>query len=190
MLTNKYSKLYYKITSNAKQRTTDGYTELHHIIPQSMGGSNDKENLVELTAREHFICHWLLIKMTEGKDRSKMLYALNGLKAENRYQQRYHTKITARVYEKYRIEHAKNHSETMKGKPAWNKGIKITDERILNNYKRSKGGKCGKKCDPFILEGITYFSQKECAKLYGVSDRSIRFWIKRNEVPKHRRLHS
>ena len=87
-------------------------------------------------------------------------------------------------------------SMSMKGKPAWNKGIKITDERILNNYKnyknykRRKGGKCGKKCDPFILEGITYFSQKECAKLYGVSDRSIRFWIKRNEVPKHRRLHS
>ena len=50
MLTNKYSKLYYKITSNAKQRITEGYTELHHIIPQSMSGSNDKENLVELTA--------------------------------------------------------------------------------------------------------------------------------------------
>ena len=129
MLTNKYSKLYYKITSNAKQRITDGYTELHHIIPQSMGGSNDKENLVDLTAREHFICHWLLIKMTEGEDRSKMLYALNGMKAENRYQKRYHTKITARVYEKYRIEHAENHSKKMKGRPAKNKGIPMSDEQ-------------------------------------------------------------
>lgn len=133
MLTNKYSKLYYKITSNAKQRITEGYTELHHIIPQSMGGSNDKENLVELTAREHFICHWLLIKMTEGEDRSKMLYALNGMKAENRYQQRYHTKITARVYEKYRIEHAENHSKRMKGRKAWNKGVPQTEEHREKN---------------------------------------------------------
>ena len=133
MLTNKYSELYYKITSNAKQRITDDYTELHHIIPQSMGGSNDKENLVELTAREHFICHWLLIKMTEGEDRSKMLYALNGMKAENRYQQRYHTKITARVYEKYRIEHAENHSKRMKGRKAWNKGVPQTEEHREKN---------------------------------------------------------
>jgi hypothetical protein len=81
MLTNKYSNLYFKITSNAKQRITEGYTERHHIIPQSLGGNNDKDNLVDLTAREHFVCHWLLIKMTEGKDRSKMLYALNGMKA-------------------------------------------------------------------------------------------------------------
>ena len=129
MLKNKYSKTYFAITSNAKQRITEGYTELHHIIPQSMGGSNDKENLVELTAREHFICHWLLIKMTEGEDRSKMLYALNGMKAENRYQQRYHTKITARVYEKYRIEHAENHSKKMKGRPAPNKGRKMSEEQ-------------------------------------------------------------
>ena len=132
MLTNKYSKLYYTITSNANKRSTEGYTELHHIIPQSLGGNNDKENLVNLTAREHFICHWLLIKMTEGKDRSKMLYALNGMKAENRYQERYHTKITARVYETYRIEHAKNHSTVMKSKNLipWNKGgATLTDEQ-------------------------------------------------------------
>ena len=133
MIENKYTKLYYKITSNAKQRITNGYTELHHIIPQSMGGSNDKENLVELTAREHFICHWLLIKMTEGEDRSKMLYALNGMKAENKYQQRYHTKITARVYEKYRIEHAENHSKRMKGRKAWNKGVPQTEEHKEKN---------------------------------------------------------
>jgi hypothetical protein len=141
MLTNKYSKLYYKITSNAKQRITEGYTELHHIIPQSMGGSNDKENLVNLTAREHFICHWLLVKMTEGTDRSKMLYALNGMKAENKYQERYHTKITARVYEKYRIEHSENHSKTMKGRPAWNKGRKLEGEELEKHLERTKNRK-------------------------------------------------
>lgn len=141
MLTNKYSKLYYNITFNAKQRIAEGYVETHHIIPQSLGGSNDKDNLVELTAREHFICHWLLIKMTEGEDRSKMLYALQGMKAENKFQQRYHTKITARVYEKYRIEHAENHSKKMKGRPAWNKGRKLEGEELTKHLERTRNRK-------------------------------------------------
>lgn len=160
MLTNKYSKTYFAITSNAKKRITEGYTELHHIIPQSMGGSNDKENLVELTAREHFICHWLLIKMTEGEDRSKMLYALNGMKAENRYQQRYHTQITARVYEKYRIEHAENHSKRMKGRPAWNKGIKLEGKELEQQRERTRN----RKIDP-VKQALG--QQKRIQKILG-----------------------
>jgi hypothetical protein len=166
MITTKYSKLYYKITSNAKQRITEGYTELHHIIPQSMGGSNDKENLVELTAREHFICHWLLVKMTEGDDRSKMLYALKGMKAENKHQQRYHTKITARVYETYRIEHSINHSKVMKAKNLvpWNKGgVEITDEHRENLQNAARN----RKIDPIKqAEG----QQKRIAKVTGRKD--------------------
>ena len=160
MLTNKYSKLYYRINSKAKQRIPEGYTELHHIIPQSMGGSNDKENLVELTAREHFICHWLLIKMTKGEDRSKMLYALNGMKAENRYQERYHTKITARVYEKYRIEHAENHSKRMKGRPAWNKGRILEGVELEEHRERTRN----RKIDP-AKQAIG--QQKRVAKMIG-----------------------
>ena len=129
MLINKYSKIYFAITANAKSRIVQGYTEHHHIIPESLGGPTTAENMVHLTAREHFICHWLLVKMTEGKDRSDMLYALNGMRAENKHQQRYNTKITARVYEKYRIEFAENHSKRMKGRPAKNKGIPMTDDQ-------------------------------------------------------------
>lgn len=130
---NKYTKYYTLLTDRAKSRVLTGYTERHHIIPQSLGGSNDKENLVDLTAREHFICHWLLIKMTEGECRGKMLYALQSMKAENKYQERHSSAITARVYERYRTEHAKNHSERMKGKPAWNKGgVSITEEHRAN----------------------------------------------------------
>ena len=139
---NKYTKYYNLLTTRAKGRVITEYTERHHIIPQSLGGSNDKDNLVDLTAREHFICHWLLIKMTEGEARSKMLYALHGMRAENRYQQRYSSTITARVYERYRIEHAKNHSERMKGKEPWNKGgVDITDEHRANLVTAAKNRK-------------------------------------------------
>lgn len=126
---NKYTKCYTLLTDRAKGRKLNDYTEKHHIIPKSLGGSDDKENLVDLTAREHFICHWLLIKMTEDEDKNKMIYALNGMKAENRHQERYATEITSRVYERCKIEYAKVHSETMKGRLPVNKGRAMSEEQ-------------------------------------------------------------
>ena len=55
-----YRKIYNQLVERAKLRNIDGYVERHHIIPKSMGGDNSKENMVALTAREHFLAHWLL----------------------------------------------------------------------------------------------------------------------------------
>jgi len=161
---NKYAKYYQLITDRAKDRLLTEYTERHHIIPQSLGGTNDKDNLVELTAREHFICHWLLIKMTDGEARSKMLYALQGMKAENRYQERHSSYITAKVYERYRIEHAIVHSERMKGKEPWNKGKTgfiahnkgkpMSDEQKRKLSDARKGKPSGRKGVPSPFKGI------------------------------------
>lgn len=49
------------------------YYERHHIIPRCLGGSNDKENLVLLTAREHFLAHWLLVRIYP--ENSKLIFA-------------------------------------------------------------------------------------------------------------------
>jgi hypothetical protein len=140
----KYTKLYYQIITPTLNRELNTYKELHHIIPRSLGGTDDKDNLTYLTAREHFICHWLLVKMTEGQARSKMIYALQGMRAQNDSQQRYETKITSRVYEHYRIEHARIHSETMKGKPAWNKGRKLEGDELERQRERTRN----RKIDP------------------------------------------
>lgn len=75
---NKYSKWYFSIVNNRKinPHDKDTYTERHHIIPKSLGGF-DKGNLVKLSAREHFLVHWLLTKMCESKDHEiKMKHAL------------------------------------------------------------------------------------------------------------------
>lgn len=58
-----YQGIYDQIVDRAKQRKLEGYKEKHHIVPRCMGGSNDKENLAELTAREHFIVHRLLCEI-------------------------------------------------------------------------------------------------------------------------------
>lgn len=63
-----YSKVYNNIIEHGKTRGCDkkklkGYYEAHHIIPKCMGGVDSKDNLVLLTAKEHFICHLLLEKI-------------------------------------------------------------------------------------------------------------------------------
>jgi len=111
---NKYERWYNQITSNAKHRVLETYTECHHIIPRSLGGEDTAENLVHLTAREHFICHWLLTKFTTGEARDKMIYALRMMRA-NKSGKRYNSKITARVYENLKEEYAKIHSAKFSG---------------------------------------------------------------------------
>lgn len=62
-LNNKYTILYYKIIDRAKSRDILPNSEKHHIIPKSMGGSDQKDNLVTLSYKEHRLCHILLTKM-------------------------------------------------------------------------------------------------------------------------------
>jgi hypothetical protein len=72
----KYLRWYDVIMERARTRTLDGYSERHHILPRALGGSDDPDNLVVLTYREHFLAHWLLTKFTTGNDQRKMLHAL------------------------------------------------------------------------------------------------------------------
>ena len=59
-----YKKIYDNIINNRLKRTiSNSYYENHHIIPRSLGGNDSKNNIIGLTAREHFICHYLLAKM-------------------------------------------------------------------------------------------------------------------------------
>ena len=113
---NKYEKWYSAITDKAKNRTIDGYTETHHIIPHSLGGSDDPDNLVDLTAREHFICHWLLTKMYTGEARGKMINAMYMMRAESPHQKRYESKITGRIYETLREEYSRYISKLNTGR--------------------------------------------------------------------------
>lgn len=72
-----YQKIYNQIIERAKNRKLKGYKERHHIIPKCIGGSNKKDNIVELTAREHFVCHHLLTKIYPKNP--KLWYALDAM---------------------------------------------------------------------------------------------------------------
>ena len=133
---NKYTKWYYDIIDNAINREyieNGTYTEKHHIMPKSLGGNNDKNNMVVLTGKEHFVCHLLLVKMTRGKARASMSYAAWQMtNASNRER---HTP-TARQYAIMR----KWMSESYKGR-------KFSEETKRRIGEKSKGRKAflGKK---------------------------------------------
>jgi len=118
-LRNKYTTWYFSIIDKAIERNWDSdnidfYVEKHHSIPKSFGGSND--DIVTLTAREHFICHILLTKMLVGDKKSKMVWAVMCMKGKsNRY-------INSRLYENVK-QHIK-HSEYSK--------TKMSETRIKN----------------------------------------------------------
>jgi hypothetical protein len=114
-LPNKYTNWYLSIISKARDRTVTGYAEKHHIIPKSLGGSNKQSNLVKLTAREHFICHWLLTKMVnDTKSKYQMWNAFSCmLYRENPNQKRY--KVNSKIFENIKIEGSKIKSSKFSG---------------------------------------------------------------------------
>lgn len=142
------------------------YVEKHHIVPRSEGGSDDTDNLVNLTAREHYIAHLLLAKIYDDE---KMLCALMLMKA-------HYPKMNGRIFEsiKSRLSSVmsniqkgnKNHlgvhhstytrkliSEkskiTSKGNLWWNNGVEETRSRMCPSDGWVRGritkGFCGKK---------------------------------------------
>ena len=145
---NKYTKLYYNIIAKAKSRILPkiDYKEKHHIVPKSLGGDNTIDNKVSLTAREHFICHWLLTKMTRDTAYTKMIYALYGMK-QNKSGKRYNTKITSRIYaslkgKKVLSEETKQKIRLSKlGKPRTEETIQKMRNRIVSDITKEKMSK-------------------------------------------------
>lgn len=131
-INNKYKNWYYEIIANAKLRPLQsGYTENHHITPLSLGGSNNSENLITLTAREHFICHMLLTKFTSGSEKHKMIYAANMMLRMSRpYQHRYVPK--SKIYEMLKREFGSMHLLNLTGR-------KLTNEHKANISAACKG---------------------------------------------------
>ncbi len=136
-----YKKIYDDFISDRLQKQNiDGYFETHHIIPKSYGGLNKKENLIKLTAKDHFFAHILLAKIYKGK----MIFALN-MMCKTRTQ----THKSKSVYESFKKQIAKEISKVNKNKivkqetkdklSAAQTGRKHTLERIENNRKAHIG---------------------------------------------------
>jgi hypothetical protein len=140
-----YQRIYNQLIEKAQNRTLEGYTEKHHILPKCLGGNNDKENLVELTAREHFLCHMLLCEIYPKEN--KLKHALFLMSIGKQKIKENHYVIGSRVYERLKIEYSqfltgkKQSQETKDKKSKKMKEIwssKSYEEMQLISFKRQK----------------------------------------------------
>jgi hypothetical protein len=109
-----YRQHYDNLIASRKDRILDPFIcyEKHHILPKCLGGTNDKENLVLLTAREHFICHWILVRIHTNN--SKLIYSFHAMCTQNKTGERYTP--SSRTYAEAKELFKKNFIPWNKGK--------------------------------------------------------------------------
>ena len=99
---------YTRFIGSLRGQSVDGYAEVHHIVPRSLGGSDDADNLIRLTARQHYIAHWMLARAIGGSAARAFFMMSNFGK--------YGT-VNSTTYEKARKEYSKQVSRQMQEKP-------------------------------------------------------------------------
>lgn len=104
-----FSRMYFSIIDHRRHNPPNGYAETHHVIPKAIGGPDKaKWNRVKLTAREHFICHVLLLRMITNKShREKMIHAAHNMIYWKSSDNQRAFKISSRMYQLLKEEVSK-----------------------------------------------------------------------------------
>lgn len=136
---------YLKFIEYCRNTSKGEYTEKHHIIPKSMGGSDDSNNLILLTGREHFISHILLWKSFQNRQTNFALWSMR-MKKERLFQ------LSSKNYESLRQEHSKFQSEKMReNNPMYNT---LTKNKISNHKKGKKLKEETKRKMSIVRKGV------------------------------------
>ena len=135
--TNLYNQLLDKYGSIEKDKSKTDYRERHHILPKSMGGSNDKNNLVYLPARVHFICHRILCKIYPDSHKLKFAFWAMSNQLYGDVTREY--KVTSYIYNIAKIEFSKANSKLHSGKKLSENHLKIIRDRMIGNTINKKG---------------------------------------------------
>jgi hypothetical protein len=99
---------YQRFIDALKGQSVDGYAEVHHIVPRSLGGSDDAGNLIRLTARQHYVAHWMLARAIGGSA-SRSFFMMSNLGKYGR--------VNSATYEIARKEYGEKVKEQMALRP-------------------------------------------------------------------------
>jgi hypothetical protein len=117
--------LYQNIINKSKSQNRckkDSYFEKHHIFPKCLGGDNSSDNIVLLTAKEHFVCHHLLCFIYPESKSLKFAFWAMCNQVSGDIERDY--KVTSRTYEYAKLKFKEVNSLLHKGK-------KLSDEHLL-----------------------------------------------------------
>lgn len=132
-----YAKIYEQIIQRAQNRDISGYYEKHHIIPKCVGGSDHIDNIVKLSAREHFICHWLLHVMHPDND--SLFYAFDLMCRYSNCGKQKRYVPSSRVIEACKIERSKRMSKQFKNRVITEEHKKKLSDSAKNRVGANKG---------------------------------------------------
>ena len=141
-------------------KKTGEYFEGHHIIPKSKGGTGNSnrpknnQNIVLLTAREHFLAHWILWRIY--RDRSTALAFHKMLSINNKQDRIISSKGYEEAREAFRVTNLGN--QHGKGKTKI-----ISEEQKLKQSQIMKGRYVGDK-NPFFNKTHTNESKEKISK--------------------------
>lgn len=158
-----YQRIYNQIIERAQNRTLEGYKEKHHILPKCLGGSNDKENLVELTAREHFLCHMLLCEIYPKENKLKHALFLMSI-GKQRIKEKYYI-IGSRVYERIKKEYSQFLIGKKQSQETKDKKSKKMKEIWENKDTYEKTQIAQKRWETRIINGTNTVSTKQAQNI-------------------------
>lgn len=129
-----YYKTYNKLIDKCIQMESEGYpedvyTEVHHILPKCIGGTNKKDNLVRMPVRYHIVAHMLLA--SAFPDNKKIVYAVNIMfisSSSNSSRNNSINRISTRLVAKFR--------EDMSKQQIGSKLSEIQKQKISNSMKK------------------------------------------------------
>lgn len=154
-LDNKYTRVYLGLMLRAQTRTLETYSERHHVVPRCMGGSDAQENIVRLSAREHYLAHLLLCKMTRGANQRKMAFAFSRMNGISHTHQRHLP--PSRWYEFSR----KMLSEVQRNRQVSNDTRRLIGQIARNRSEESLEKMRLAKSKPCTVDGINIFPSKK-----------------------------
>lgn len=138
-----YNKLITKFAHHDKDSAREkyGYSEAHHIIPRCVGGSDEESNIVHLSAKAHFIAHYLLVKLYPDSQGLWAAFNLMSGQSSKLHQRDYY--VSARVYElcKKNLSRIGISEDARKKISNTLKGRKISEEHRKNMIAARTGSK-------------------------------------------------
>lgn len=153
-----YQKIYDNICKRGQVREKQGYMERHHIIMKSHGGSDSPTNTTLLTAREHFICHWLLARIHPNDYKAQAAFKMI---SDVKYNKRYTP--SSRVIAEARENAAKLDSLRKQGK-------KLPKEQVEKRAAKRRGTYQSEATKAKIAEALRGRSRKEIQGRVYVND--------------------